>query len=103
FGDHHRAMLPTRAAERDRQIALTLLDVVRQEINQKLRNARDELLRLRKRADVLGDPGVASGKRPEFRDKMRVRQEADVENEVCIFGHAMAKAEADAGDEDVLI
>ena len=35
-GDHHRAVAASRAAERDRQVALAFADVVREEIDQEL-------------------------------------------------------------------
>src|SRR5450755_4062686 len=52
-GDHHRAMLTAGTPKADSQIALALANVVRQQIDEKFRDAVDELLRLRKRADVL--------------------------------------------------
>src|SRR5208282_6829283 len=55
FGNHHRAMLSARASEADGQVALALANVVRQQVDQQFRDAVDELLRLWKRPDVLGD------------------------------------------------
>src|SRR5579872_5641200 len=65
FGDHHRAMLPAGAAERDREIAFSFPNIVRQQVNQQLRNPLDELARLRKRANVFCDLRITASKRPE--------------------------------------
>src|SRR5690242_7105033 len=72
FGDHHRAVLPAGAAEADGQVALSFADVVRQQIDQQLADAGNKFPSLGKRADVLGDLGVASGEGPQLRDKMRI-------------------------------
>src|SRR5271167_4584677 len=48
FGNQHRAMFSSGASERDGQIALAFMNVVRNQIDQQLRDAVDELLGLRK-------------------------------------------------------
>ena len=48
FRDHHRAVLPAGAAEADGQIALPFADVVRQKVDQQVRDTADEFLGLRK-------------------------------------------------------
>src|SRR5271169_6944495 len=68
--NHHGAMLAARAAEGDRQVALAFPHIVRQEINQQLGDALDELFGLRKRTYVLRHLGVASGERAELGDEV---------------------------------
>ena len=46
--DHDRTMLAAGAAKADGQIALAFVDVVRQEIDQKIGNPQNKFLRLRK-------------------------------------------------------
>src|SRR5215467_3277345 len=101
--DHHRTMLTSRTPERDRQVALSFMDVVRQQIDQQLRNARDEFLRLRKRSYIARHLGIASRKRPELRDKMRIGKKANVKYQVGVFGHSMLESETYARHQDVLV
>ena len=56
-----------------------------------------------KRANVFGDPRVASGQRAELGHEMRIGQEADIEHQVGIVGHAVLESEADAGDQNVFL
>src|SRR3954465_5397180 len=75
--DHHRAMLSAGAAEADRQVALPFIHVMRQKIDQQLRDALDELARLGKGLHVADNLGMASGERAKFRNEVRIGKEAD--------------------------
>src|SRR5437763_1468411 len=77
------------------------MDVVRKEIDQKIRDALNEFRRLRKRANVLRHFGMASSKRTKFRHKMRIRQEADVEDQVSVVRDAVLESEAHARNQNV--
>src|ERR1700733_11987272 len=68
FRDHHRAMLAAGATEADGQVALALANVVGEQLHQQFRDAADEFLCLRKRPDILGDPGMGSFPAAEFID-----------------------------------
>src|SRR5947209_9239558 len=103
LGDHDRAMLSSGAAERNRQIAFAFANVVRQQVNQEIRNAVNEFGGLRKGTDVAGDAGIFAGKRAELGHEVRIGQEADIEDEVGVFRHAVFEAEAHAGDQNVLV
>ena len=47
FVSHHDgAVMPAGAAERNRQVALSFLDIVRQQVDEKLRDPLDKLDRL---------------------------------------------------------
>src|SRR5439155_702827 len=94
LGDHHRPMMAARAAERDREIALAFTDVVRQQIDQKVGDALDELDGLRERSDIARDFGIAAGKLLERWNVIGIGEEPDIENQVAIGRHAMAVAEA---------
>src|SRR5512143_2475789 len=61
-GDHHAAMVPAGAAEGNGEVALPFLNVVRQKIDQQVRDALDELLGLRKGPDVASHTGILAGK-----------------------------------------
>jgi len=101
--DHDGAMLSTSTAEADGQVALSLVNVVRQQIDQEFGDAADEFLGLRKRADVFGDARVASGEGPKFGNEMGIRQEADVEHQIGIFRHAVLEPEAHARNQHLLL
>src|SRR6266850_1719254 len=94
LGDHHRAMMAARASEGDREIAFAFPDVVRQQINQQVRDALDKLDSLRERPDIARYLGIASGELLERRNVIGIGQEPDIENQVAIGRHAMAVAEA---------
>jgi len=47
LGNHHRAVMAASAAERDSEIALAFPNIVRQEVDQQVGDALDELRRLR--------------------------------------------------------
>src|SRR6266478_2871965 len=103
FGDHHAAVPTAGAAEADGQVALPFLYIVRQQIDQEVRDAGDEFLRLGERADEPGDARVAAGQGAELGNEMRVGQEADVKDQIGVFGHTVLETEADAGDQDVFV
>src|SRR5215472_15243018 len=96
-------MLPAGASEGDGQITLALSHIVRQQIDQDIGDARDELPRLGKRADVLRDFRMLAGVRPKLRHEMGIRQKTDVEDKVGFLGHAVFVPKADARNQDVLV
>ena len=57
FRNEHRAVLAAGTAERNCQVALTLANVVRNQVHQQVGDASDELAGLREGADVLGHLG----------------------------------------------
>src|SRR5580698_10289068 len=59
-GDHDRSVVSAGAAERDREIALAFANVVREQIDQQLRDPLDEFLGLRERPDVARHAGMAA-------------------------------------------
>src|SRR5580698_4934810 len=103
FGDHDGAMLSAGASETDGEVALAFANVVWQKVDQKFRDAVDELLCLRKRPDVFGDAGMASCERAELGNKMRVREKAHIEDKVGIVGQSVFVSKAHAGDENRLL
>src|SRR5580698_3444801 len=100
-GYHYRTVMASGAAEGDGEIAFAFANVVRNEIDQQLRDAVDEFHGLRERADVAGHSGVTSGEVLEFRNVVGIGKEAHVENQVAIGWDAMAIAKA--GDVDANI
>ena len=93
MGHHDASVMTAGAAEGDRQIALALADVVRQQIDEQFRNALQKLLSLRKASDVAGHIAVLSGELLELWNIVRIRQEADVEHQIAVGGHTVAIAE----------
>src|SRR5947209_14403954 len=93
-------MPPTGAAKADGEIALAFANVVRQQIDEQLRDAFNEFAALRERTHILCNLGMATGKGPQLRHEVRIRQKADVEEQVAILRNAVLVSEADAGDGD---
>src|SRR5208337_3568476 len=96
-------VLPAGAAKADGQVALALVDVVWQQIDEQLGNAGDEFPSLRERADVLGHPRVPSGVGTELGHKVRIGQKAHVKEQVGFLRNALLVAEAYAGNQDVFV
>jgi len=94
FRNKDRPMLPTSTSKRHRQVALPLLDVVRQEKLQHLRSLIQELFRLRKLQHVLRHPGIFSRQLAKLRDKMRIRQKAHVEYKIRLRRDTILETEA---------
>src|SRR5579885_1668208 len=86
--DQHAAVLTARAAEGNRQIALSLPDVMRQKIDQKIRDALDEFHRLREGTNVAGDARMLAAQVLKGGDVVRVRKEANVKDEIAVGGNA---------------
>src|SRR5215467_7708303 len=96
-------MLAAGAAEADGQVALAFADVVRNQVHQQGGDTVNEFLCLGKRADVFRHLGVASRQMAELRNKVGIGQEAHVEEQVHVVGHAGAVSKADDGDQNVLV
>src|SRR6266498_2748882 len=93
--------MPTGASEGYGQIALAFRDVVRQQINQQVGDALDELDSLRKRADVAGYGGMAPGVALELWNIVGIRKKADIEDQVAIRRHTVPVAETGHVDHDL--
>ncbi len=102
LGDHDRAVLPSRATERDRQVTLAFMNVMRKQVDQQIGNARNELPGLRKRADIFRDAWIAPGQRAEFWNEVRVGQEAHVEDQVSVLRNSLTESETHARHQDAL-
>src|SRR5579871_540260 len=102
LGDHYRTMLPSGATKGDGEVALSLVDVVRQQVHQQIGNARDEFAGLREGSYVFRHAWIASGERPKLGHKVRIGQEAHIEEEIRILRHALAETEAHARDKNAL-
>src|ERR1700678_2276943 len=85
----HGPMLPTRTPKRHRQIALTLLDVMRQKKLQHVRCLIEKLRRLRKFTDILRHLGMPSRQLAKLRHEMRIRQKSHIEHQVRLRRHSI--------------
>src|SRR6185437_10699085 len=94
FGQSDGAVPPSRTSEGDRQIALALSDIVRDQVRQQALYPPPELCRLRKRMDIARHSRVSSIERTQSRHEMRVRKKAHIENKIGVRGNAVTKPEA---------
>jgi hypothetical protein len=95
--------LTAGAAEGDSQITLALVNVVGEQVNEQIGDARDEFACLGKRADIFRHAGIASGQRTEFGNEVRIGKETHVEYQVGVLGNALPESEAHAGNQDVFV
>src|SRR5689334_25067067 len=92
--------MSARAAESDRQVTLALADVVRQQVDKQIRNAVDELTRLRERPDVSRHSRMPPCQLLEFRNVVGIRQETDVEDQIAIRRQSVPVPEAGEVNEN---
>src|SRR5579871_1310157 len=92
---HHRAMAPPRAAERDREVALPLALVARQREQQQGVDAVEELLRVVAPQHPVCDARVEPGTVPQLLDEEGVGEEPAVDHEVGVARQAVLVAEGD--------
>src|SRR4051812_43536078 len=84
IGDHHGPVMAACAPESDGQIALSFPDVMRQQINQKIRDPLYKLAGLRERANITRHRRVSAGQLFESWNVVRVRQKTDVEHQIAV-------------------
>src|ERR1039458_5014247 len=102
FGNHHGTMLAAGASEGQREIALALVDVVRQQEEQHVRYAVEKLPRLRKAHDVVLDLRVFAGQVPKLRHEVRVGKEPHIEDQIRVQRHAILVSETNRRDQQIL-
>ncbi len=100
-GDGHRAVAAAGAADRDRQVALALCHVGRDEELEQRQQAAVELARLRPRLDVGAHLLVEAGLRAQLVDVMGIRQEAHVEGQVGVARRPVLEAEGEQGERQL--
>src|SRR5690349_15409739 len=83
-GNHYRPVLPAGTAKRYRQVALTLANIVGQEIDQQSRDSLHELHRLGKGPDIFSHTRIPPGKVLKTGNIVRIRQKPDIEDQVAI-------------------
>ena len=76
---------------------------MRQQIYQQLGNSLDELPGLREGQNVFSDLRIPARQRPEFGYEMRIRQKADIEEQIGVAGHSVLETETYTGYENILI
>src|SRR5262245_43184344 len=96
-------MLASGASKTNRQVALALANVVRDQVYQQSGDAVNKFLGLRERADVLGYLGMPPRVRPERRNEMRVGQKAHIEEQIGVVRHPGLVAKAHDRDQDILV
>src|SRR5262245_56132897 len=94
-------MLAACTTEADGQITLSLPHIVRQQINQKVRDTIDELLGLMEGAEVRGHSRVPCRQRTALRDEVRIGKKSYVEAQIFVVRHAMSEAEAHTRNQQV--
>src|SRR5580692_6682018 len=92
--DHDAPMVSTGAAERNGEIAFPLADIMRQQIDQQVGDARNKFRGLRKGPDITRHARMLAGEMFERRNVIRVRKEANVEDQVTIGRNAVPVSEA---------
>src|SRR3954469_11308274 len=100
--NEYRPMLAAGTSERNRKIALPFANVMRQQVDEQIGYALDELARLRERHHVFCDLGVRAVERTQLGNEVRVGQKAHVEDEIGVIRDSLLVAEAHSGDEDAL-
>src|SRR5512132_437745 len=100
FRDINRTMSAAGAADGDRQIALSLGDVPRQQGMKQPRERFEKWSELLIGANEAGDLGIAAGERLETRFIVRIGQKTHVKNQIGIAWQTRAKGERSHLDEE---
>jgi len=101
--DHHdAAMLSASAADGDGEVAFSFLDIVREQVEEKVGNTAQELASLGKGTHIVGDGGVEPGKLAELGHVVGIGQKPDVEDHIGIEGNTIFEAEAETTDQQML-
>ena len=77
-------MASAGAAERDGQITLPFTDVMRNQVVEQALDAPQKFAGLRERANVAAHLWILAGKFAQARNEMRIRQKAHIENQVGV-------------------
>ena len=96
-------MLAARAADGDRKLRLTLRDIARHHRIEQLCPSLPKLLRLGMVQNKIGDLFIETGHRAHLGIVERIRQEADVDHNVRLDGHAVLKAKREHVDVHELL
>src|SRR5215472_9351029 len=96
-------MLSARTAKSNRKIALPFLDVVGQQELEHIHRLIQKHRRLGKVADILRDSRVLARQLAKLRYKMRIRQKANIEDEIGLRRHAVLEPEAIRRDSKVSV
>ncbi len=91
-------MTAARATDADGEVALAFGGVVRDQVEQQVRHSADELVGLRKGADVVDHRLIVAGHLGAVGQIVWVRQEANVEDEIGVDGDAVFESEAFDGN-----
>src|SRR5580658_2972910 len=102
FGNHHGAVLAASAAERQSEVALAFVDVVREQKEQQFGDPIEKLPGLRKTDDVILNLWIFSGQISKFRNEVGVGQESHIEDQIRVERDALLVPEADGGDDQAL-
>src|SRR5258706_4526295 len=94
FAEHYGPMFAACASDRNSEIAFAFLNVMRNQIGEQAFDAFKELAGLRERTNVTANFRIFAGEAPQPGNKMRIGKKADVENQICVGGHAVAIAKA---------
>src|SRR5271165_309731 len=86
-------MPPARAADGDRQVALSLSFVLGHHVFEESEGSPKELFRLVTVKHIAGNGLVETRKRFEFGHEVRVFEKSHVENEVGVHGCSVLKSE----------
>src|SRR5438552_1409016 len=82
LADGDAAVLASGAADADRQVALHLFFVLRREVAHELDEPAIEVVVFRLLFEIRDDLRIEAGLRPQLFDKVRIRQEAHVEQQI---------------------
>src|ERR1700691_5602836 len=87
LGHHDTAMLPAGAAEADSEIALSLLDIVRQKVQHEVGDSVQKFLSLREATHKGCDAGIKASLLTKLGHEVRIGKKTHIEDHIRIEGH----------------
>ena len=95
FRNRHGTMFAARAADADNNLAFAFLAIMRDKKLQHIEQFRQERLRFRPFHHIIVNIRILARIRPQMLDIMRIRQKANIKDQISIDRNPIFKSEGD--------
>ena len=102
IGNEHRPVPASGTADRNRYVGFALFLVLRKKKIDKSIDMIEEFVSDLMRVHILDNGGIIACVRFQMRNKVRIRQEPDIENQIRIDRYAILEPEAHQRDQQML-
>src|SRR3954466_13036267 len=97
IGDEYGSVPPTRTTDRDGHVGFAFLVVLRNQVVEKSAQMAEKSFSFSLGVHVLDNRGIGAGEAFQVRYKVGIRQEANIEYQIRINGHAVLESKTHEG------